>query len=265
VVVVAASGNSDKDDPPLLEDNIEFPAIHEHRHGGRRRGCGWQLVLGAGRTHPRGWHPPHVRSASGPKQWVVAPAVEVRSLFYRGGQWVKFSDPAFLQLRGPEHCHAGAAPGFGNCTGTSMAAPHVSAIAALVKSADPLMSAAGVRDVIMRSGDAPSPLRLSWVTESRAPEGRRGGPWRRRHQEPDHPLSSLLRRTFPTGNFNHVYTVVPQVAMGRSKGNCRRKPRGIATYHSIGNTVPGYASYPRGCSDCVTQPRSQSPRSSRRM
>ncbi|MEN9558859.1 MAG: hypothetical protein RLZZ502_70, partial [Pseudomonadota bacterium] len=41
--------------------------------------------------------------------------------------------------------------GIGYCTGTSMAAPHVSALAGLVKSANPLLDNAGVKDVLRRS------------------------------------------------------------------------------------------------------------------
>ncbi len=46
----------------------------------------------------------------------------------------------------------GFGDGFGSCTGTSMAAPFVSALAALVKSVNPMASAASVREIIQQSG-----------------------------------------------------------------------------------------------------------------
>ncbi|MDA8521732.1 S8 family serine peptidase [Acidovorax sp. NCPPB 4044] len=43
--------------------------------------------------------------------------------------------------------------GYGSCSGTSMAAPHVSALAGLIRSVNPLLSAQTVRSIIQNSGN----------------------------------------------------------------------------------------------------------------
>lgn len=77
----------------------------------------------------------------GPSLALIAPAENVLSTTYEGRQWN--SDC------GDDPSH----PGYGLCTGTSMSTPFVAGIAGLVRSANPLLSRADVRDILLRSAD----------------------------------------------------------------------------------------------------------------
>jgi hypothetical protein len=115
---------------------------------------------------------------------LAAPAKDVLSTMYRGKMW----SPADLAGRYPASCGdqvapaAGSfvlpppnsnialpnsgvfsnifAPGFGNCTGTSMSAPFISGITGLMLSANPTLPPEQVRDMLVASGVSAG----RWVT-----------------------------------------------------------------------------------------------------
>jgi subtilisin family serine protease len=250
VVVVAASGNTNKGSTT----DIEFPALHRTvvAVGGADGSAFW---------FPRDVISPDVStqpfrfgSASGPEQWLIAPATAVPSLFYYGHTWLVFSSPAEYSCR--DQSTVSSLPvGFGNCTGTSMAAPHVSAIAALMKSANPLLTASQTRELLAQSGSA-YPFKADDIgygipSAAKAVNLALGGANVTNRLTP---LFSLAAVNSPSTNFNHLYTVVPQVAMSAIEGTLPPQPAGgPVSYVTYGTAVPGYASYP-GCATCASQP-----------
>lgn len=78
-----------------------------------------------------------------PQVSLIAPSLSVLSTFLRNGTWA-----AYASCGDPYGPPVASSIGYGLCTGTSMAAPHVSAAAALVKSANPLLIGDEVKKVL---------------------------------------------------------------------------------------------------------------------
>lgn len=92
---------------------------------------------------------------------VVAPAKSIISTITAGSafNWLPYAlcgdgyDPygyGMLADESPGRYANGLGDGYGSCTGTSMAAPHVTALAGLMRSLNPVVSAEGVRATIQR-------------------------------------------------------------------------------------------------------------------
>jgi hypothetical protein len=254
IVVVAASGNSDF---PGGGTAINFPANH------------FPTVIAVGGADGAAFWPPRqvtrtdftppttlqFGSAAGPAQWLIAPAVAVHSLFNNDHNWALFGPPAEYSCRDQHLVNPALPAGFGNCTGTSMSAPHVSAIAALMKSVDPLLSAAQTREFLRQSGSAfpgwNAQIGHGIPSAARAVNLALGGASVTNRLTP---LFSLAAVNSPGTNFDHLYTVVPQVAMSAIEGTLPPQPQGgSASYLTYGTPVPGYATFP-GCAACATQP-----------
>jgi serine protease len=86
---------------------------------------------------------------------VVAPAKNVYSTFYTGRDW----NPAF---RCGDNSPSSANPGYGWCTGTSMASPQVAGLGALLRSANPLLTTHQIRQYITSNSDHFSAPNASW-------------------------------------------------------------------------------------------------------
>lgn len=84
----------------------------------------------------------------GPQPGVVAPAREVVSSFVPGYSWIPGSceDNGFI------------GPGYGLCTGTSMAAPLVTSIVALMRSANPLQGFDDSKVIVRETASPASPV-----------------------------------------------------------------------------------------------------------
>lgn len=99
------------------------------------------------------------------RQELTTPAVEVRSTFYPGREWRPGSCADVLG-------DSNATNGVGLCTGTSMSAPQVSAIAGVLRSINPLVPAGtspenflgnGIRNVLTSTADRSGlPVGQSW-------------------------------------------------------------------------------------------------------
>lgn len=79
----------------------------------------------------------------------VAPAVDVLSTFYVGAEW----NPGLGCVDNPVPGNPDLYPGFGLCTGTSMAAPHGTGLGGLLRSINPLLNKEEIRDVITGHAD----------------------------------------------------------------------------------------------------------------
>jgi len=231
VVLVASSGNNYN-----TTGGIGFPAQY------------WPAIA-VGGLQPGGsfWQGGYVTTPSGsqafgsdygPAQALIAPAISVLSTFYNGGVWYPIVSPAnqscvddsFTYGTPPTTVYVGppSSPRYGLCSGTSMAAPHVTAVAALMRSANPMLSAADVKMGMMSTaslGDTGwNEQQGSGVPNAYAAVldalGKQGG-------------VQQYNRLTPLFGFNgytvsdHFYTTVPQMALAALNGTLRPKPRNL--------------------------------------
>ncbi len=95
---------------------------------------------------------------------VAAPAKDILSTIYQSFDWNRavrcgdrneFTyDPGTSGYQYPDEPGDGdtAGPGYGRCTGTSMAAPHITAAAALVRTANPLLNRIALENALRNAG-----------------------------------------------------------------------------------------------------------------
>jgi serine protease len=249
IVVVAASGNARAD--------INFPASDPRviAVGGiRSTGAFWDdgcFTDNCGSNF--------TKTAGRKMQDLVAPAKDVVSTVYTGRNWIT----------SPFVCGDGTSfDGYGLCTGTSMSAPFVSGIAGLVRSANPLLSRAQVRQILVetasRGGLWDVQLGYGWPNASAAVNralGTAAG------QVPANRLTPLFSLYSVQGG-DHLYTVFPQVAAAALYGFlsevCNRArptdfPCSSIPYSTVGPAVAGYPQFPGfPCfgSSCAYTPRS---------
>jgi subtilisin family serine protease len=222
VVVVAATGNDS-------HQNIDFPAIHPH-------------VIAVGAVDKQGNMP--TWSSRGPGIDLVAPGVDVVSTFYTGIDYIPQSGNDQNSLR---RCRdsLSARPGFGPCSGTSMASPHVAGGAALLRSVNPLLSSDQIRDLLKRHGN-----------NSTLPNNKFG------HGMPNMLASvrsalgsaagqTLVNRLTPLFSLysssaeDHLHTASPQMAMAAMYQTLQPQPdSGRARWMPSGAPTPGYSSFP---------------------
>lgn len=161
IIPVAASGNSG------LSDNINYPAIYPG-------------VVAVGALERDYKKSPYSNSNSDESAIdLMAPGSNIYSLFSTGlddanaaiyarcGDSFEGSIPAYqffaseflatLDWHGDQASpfysgSGGAADGYGDCSGTSMAAPHITGIIAMMRSIDPLMKSEGVLEALYSTG-----------------------------------------------------------------------------------------------------------------
>jgi serine protease len=217
VVLVAAAGNES-------DQNIDFPASDDR-------------VIAVGAIDFSGnvsaW------SSDGPEKDLVAPGEDVLSTFYTDRIWnpdMGCSD------------NLSAPSGYGPCTGTSMASPHVAGIVGILRSINPLLK----RDQIKESLTKHSSNRD--LTNDRNVYG---------YGIPDAAASvkdvlgksnslQLVNRVTPLFSFtsstalDSFYTTSPQMAMAAMYGAMQPQPSaGTVNWVSIGADTPGYRSFPK--------------------
>jgi serine protease len=169
-------------------------------------------------------------------QLLVTPAKSILSTTYEG--WVYL----------PGKCGDGSA--YGLCTGTSMASPYAAGLGALVRSANPLLTKANVRTILINNASRAS----SWDPQLgygipnadasvQSAMGTSGG---RVLANRLTPLFSL----YSTGAEDFLYTTAPQMATAAIFDP-------TTPYDSTGPTFNGYSQFPgTGCvvSPCIRAP-----------
>ncbi len=164
-------------------------------------------------------------------QDLVAPAKSVLSTMYTGFDWnpgLGCGDSTF-----PD-------PGYGLCTGTSMASPYVAGLAGLIRSINPLLTKEEVRDALITTADGDGswdPMLGYGIPDAdEAAEKALGTADGQVLVNRLAPLFSLY--STPAEDF--FYTTVPQMASAAIWTS-------TVGYASVGSAVPGYDLFPHGC------------------
>lgn len=176
----------------------------------------------------------------GPGQTLVAPARIVMSTFYQGHTYF------------PPFC--GDTSGYGLCTGTSMASPYAAGVAALVRSANPLLKKGDVKNILTTTASHPgspdSQLGYGIPNAAAAVSAAMGIAGGRAIANRLTPLFSFYSST-ATDSF---YTTVPQMA-----ASAVLDPE--TPYVSTGPAVPLYSGFP-GVPGCTVSPCTSGPSAS---
>lgn len=182
---------------------------------------------------------------------VLAPAKHVVSTVATGS--VFFVDAA-IQCTDQSASDQSGLPndGYGSCTGTSMAAPHVSALAGLLRSTAPLVPASVIRDVIRVSSG------VYYANEAYGFGVPNAGsaldilttqvyPW----------MVTPLFAFYSPIQEDYFYTTIPQ--MGAAAVNGTLKPTTLTSaqpglYETVGSLIPVFSVFP---GNSVASPRAQ--------
>ena len=169
-------------------------------------------------------------------QTLVTPAKNVLSTTYEG--WVYL----------PGKCGDGSA--YGLCTGTSMASPYAAGVGALVRSANPLLTKANVRDILIndasRGGSWDSKLGYGIPNADASVQNAMGTAGGRVLANRLTPLFSL----YSAGAEDFLYTTAPQMATAAIFDP-------TTPYDSAGPTINGYGQFPG--IGCVVSPCPRAP------
>jgi hypothetical protein len=242
VLTVEASGNNNLTSGPQFPGNT---GDNTYSHS----------ILPVGGTSPNGlrWDsaPGSTANESG-SNWsssygVMAPAQSIPSTFNANTDYNSYvyCTDSNSNDQSSGRFPNGIGDGVGSCTGTSMAAPHISALAGLVWSVNPRATASSVRNIIRQSGNragSPSaeygyglPSALTAVNSALAANPSRLTP---------------LFSYYSSARLDSFYTTVPQMALSAAKGKMLPRVSGWPDYYntytaSYGNWVYGY-SIPQG-------------------
>lgn len=184
-------------------------------------------------------------------QQFVAPAAGVISSVYPSYDWIPSSCG--------DNTPSSFAPGYGDCTGTSMAAPHLAGVVGLMRSADPLKSRTEIRNILAATSNvaicgSASQCELGIPDATAATLAALGG-------------TNVVNRTTPlfafysTGSQDHFYTSVPQMAMASlNLGALRPQPSNGTqiSFQPIGASVGQYPAFP--VTTCSPTPCSSAPK-----
>jgi subtilisin family serine protease len=227
VVMVAAAGNES-------DQSVDFPAADPS-------------VIGVGAIDIDGNAP--IWSSAGPEKELVAPGVHILSTFYTGVEYLTGNNGSSDEFK-PECTNSlFPLPSHGPCSGTSMATPHISGAAALLRSANPLLTTDQIRELLIQyASQAENPDNamghgLPNMLESvRAALGTAAG------QTLVNRLTPLFRLYSRTAQ-DSLYTSSPQMAMAAMYETLQPQPEGEGTrvtWTPAGKRyTPGYSSFPR--------------------
>ncbi|HEU4663104.1 MAG TPA: S8 family serine peptidase [Dokdonella sp.] len=240
LVMVAASGNE-------YASRVQWPARESGviAVGGIEYGNSfWRDGYGNGNACTPGVSGDECGSNYGPQQHIVAPAMDVISTI---------TNPTYNAY---VHCGDGYPPelsnstGYGDCTGTSMAAPHVTALVGLLRSVNPLLSKQAIESILTANTTpcvgADSEKCGNGIPDAGDSVAATIG------------LAGAINRLTPLFSFysssaqDHFYTTVPQMAMAAlTSGQLLPQPGDPAhatpyptQYASIGEPLSLYTQFP---------------------
>lgn len=208
-------------------------------------------VLGVAGLQPdgqfwtQGYDASNPGSNYGPEIRLVAPARDVLTTHPVGAVYFNYPPQRcgdrYDSTVGPFVSLPESYAGFGDCTGTSFSAPHMTGLVGLMRSANPLLTAAETRAIINETATRPVPGPAGsnltfYIPDAEAAVRRALGPGVNRVT----PVFSV----FASASGHHLFTTSPQAAVSALAGELRIE--GIAardTYASFGDPVPGYAQF----------------------
>ena len=248
IIIVAAAGNHKTD--------LQFPASDARTFsvgGYQSDGNTWDQTLALGTDSPAriAGSTTEIGTNFGSNQLVVAPARDVLSSMWSNSQWnnrcgsvTTFNTGAqYVQFSGPvtQSIFASASGNlYGICTGTSMAAPHITGLVGLIRSTNPLLTTAQVRSGLAQAAGG-------FFIDNRWGYGLPNAAIALLNALPADRLTPLFAFSKLTGD-DYVYTVFPQMGAALNAGTVppfvgtSASTGGYYTYSWIGNTVTQYPS-----------------------
>lgn len=231
VPIAAAAGNEGW---KVGDDNwnVDFPASDPR-------------VIAVGAVNTDGTVPDW--SNKGPEIDLVAPGESILSTFNKDMDWI-LSYPAKYSIPFAPNCgdSVSGPSGYGPCSGTSMATPHVAGILGILRSINPLLKREQLKELL-----------TSNASRANSPDYAYG------HGMPK-PLASVkgalgmvdgvtlknrltpLFSLYSDSGEDYFYTTVPQMAMAAIYDQLQPQPPGsqVNWLPSGGSSVPGYYSFP---------------------
>jgi serine protease len=241
VVMVAAAGNTTMNDA-----SPQFPAAH---------GSVISVHAVNHKLHVPGWSPKDKRQRE-----LAAPGVDIVSTFYPGYDYIPRTegDAPYLNNNIISCAESISAPsGYGPCDGSSMAAPHVAGVAALLRSANPLLRSGSIRQLLRdhasHSVNANTQDGYGVPDALKSVKAALGQVRGRTLVNRLTPLFSL----YSEAGRDHFYTTSPQMAMAALHEKLHPQPHGgiIHWRSQEGSVVPGYPDFPRRSGTSSLRPR----------
>jgi serine protease len=232
VLLVGAAGNFRKTSPQYPASDPSLLSVGGAQSAG---GTNWNLWIydAANGTNYAG--------SSG----VIAPARSVVSTTPSGGSWNPYPQYMCADTSGVDESGI-PGDGYGSCTGTSMSAPHITALAGLVRSIYPRLSKDSIKSIIRNSGN-----------RAGFPDSQYGYGMPNARSTVDLTMSYNPYRLTPLFAFysaqreDYFYTTSPQMGAAARSGTIRPAPiiqsppyEVFPQYETRGITINAYLNFP---------------------